>query len=239
MKRSRARVALIFTCASLATSDAVAHPTDEALHAAAAERAQCAGSVADESARLDRARIGMSEADLREQVGPLLPPVTKPGAGPRRLSREATAPLSRVEYDLMDGTVYAIRWRLDTSFERPVLDELVRRAGVCLGRAEYDQTIEAEPGSADATLRRIGWKHGDRMIELRQLHPLHGGAVYLTVRSNERIRAMGEAGMAPLPEPDRSAPWWQRSIKPVELADEGERKRLGDRFTALLTQLDH
>ena len=118
-------------------------------------------------------------------------------------------------------------------------DELLGRARKCFGRPEYDQTFEAEPGSSAATLRRIAWSHDERRIELRQLHPLRGGPVFLSVSAAAALRELGAAGLAPFPEPARSEPWWQRSLAPPKPLEPEESAALGDAFVRLLAQLDH
>jgi len=145
----------------------------------------------------------------------------------------------RIQYELWQGRVYRIRWRLAPAFERPIFDELAERGRFCLGTADLDQTFEAEPGSAEATLRRVVWTHEDRRIELRQLHPLGGGPVYLSATDLAALRAMGAAERAPFPDPSRSAPWWQRSLRPPKPADPEERAHLGRRFLALIGELSH
>ncbi len=221
----------------------VAHPSDRELQQAREERERCAADPAPADP-VDAGRLAMSEAELRSAVEGLR---QEPAAGtdPReargleRYVRQATDPLAGVEYELWQDRVYRIRWRLATSFERPVLDELSRRARTCFGEPEYDQTFEAEPGSPKATLRRIGWRHGDRQIELRQLHPLRGGPVYLSVSRRATLREIGTAGVVPFSEPDRSAPWWQRSLEAPRPVTPEEREELGLAVLGLLSQLDH
>lgn len=224
-----------------------AHPTDRELREAQTVRAKCESQTAP-AERVDPVRLGMSEATLHTQVGvlrrdPVTPPVAAveegATAGPVRWTRVASGELTHAEYDVWQDRVYRIRWRLAARYERPVLDALFERARICFGAPDFDQTFEAEPGSAAATLRRIGWTHGDRSIELRQLHPLHGGPVYLSVTSRVTLRELGAAAHARLPEPDRSGPWWKRAQKPLEIVTTEERKALGDAFMTLLSQLDH
>ena len=221
----------------------VAHPTEETLRGARAERAACEVDV-PAAERVDPARLGMSLAQLREAVGPLQQD-PEPAAGaetndaPTRWLRDAGGDLARVEYELFRDSVYRIRWQLSPEYERPALDGLSRRAQRCFGAPRFDQKFEAEPGSPAATLRRIGWTHGERRIELRQLHPLRGGPVFLSISSNTALRALGKAGHAPFPEPDRSEPWWQRETSPLEPVTAEEQSALDDRFARLLAQLDH
>ena len=225
------------------------------LRAELAERARCEAPTG-EKRRIDPIRLGMSEPELLRIFPDLRRDVTgrdasrkaRPErAGPesgdetglRRWMREGAGALARVDYETWQGRVYRIRWRLPGDFERPVIDELGRRARVCFGPPEYDQTFEAEPGSSRATLRRMLWKHGDRQIELRQLHPLRGGPVYLSVTATGPLREIGAAGRAPPPEPDRTESWWRRPATPLVPASPAERDRLGRDFMRFLAELDH
>lgn len=215
------------------------------------QRQRCEAEI-DPEVHVDVARLGMSRTDLRATFEGLQHDRAVPAPDPTRESskgspeevlerwwRPASGDLARVEYELWEGRVYRIRWRLGADFERPVLDELGRVARVCFGEPDYDQTFEAEPGSPAATLRRIGWTHGDRRIELRQLHPLRGGPVYLSVTDRAALREMGRAGQAPFSDPDQSGPWWQRPTRVPQPSGAEERARLGKRFLELLAQLDH
>ncbi len=221
-----------------------AHPTERELRDAFDERQRCEADVASAD-RIDPAHLGMSEADLRRAVEELrqdpLPGESdlRTEQGPIRWVRDAAGGVARIEYESWHDRVYRIRWQLSAAFERPVLDELARRGRTCFGVPEFDQTFEAEPGSPRATLRRIGWIHGDRRIELRQLHPLRGGRVFLSVTTSATIREIGAAGLAGFPEPDRSESWWRRPTAPPRPATAEERKQLGDAFVRLLSQLDH
>ena len=228
----------------VAASAPRAHPTPEALRQASEERARCERPPED-SVPVDAGRIAMSLKALRAAVPELAPdaagesPTVDSGSDLLQLSRAAGEGLSRVEYDLWQGRVYRIRWRLAERFERPVMDELARVGRICLGRPEYDQTIEAEPGSPVATLRRVGWRHDERRIELRQLHPLGGGPVYLSVTHAPTLREMGASGRPPPPEPDRTGAWWKRPTKRPRPVTDEERAALGRAFLDLLAQLDH
>jgi len=221
-----------------------AHPTDLELRRAFEERELCEANVllAD---RVDPVRLGMTDSELAHAVEGLRrePPASESKVAsegrPLRWTRDAQGELQSVEYESWQGRIYRIRWRLSDSFERPVFDEFLRRGEICFGAPEYDQTFEAEPGSPKATLRRVAWAHGDRRIELRQLHPLRGGAVYLTIQQVEPLREMVASGARAWPEPDRSAPWWQRSTGIPRPATAEEREELGRRFGVLLSQLDH
>ncbi len=230
----------------VAATGARAHPTVRELREAFAERARCEAVVAEEE-RIDPVRLGMSERELLAVLPGLrrvpsregAEPALQEQADPRGWTRAGTEDLAGAEYELWQGRVYRIRWRLPAEFERPVIDELGRRARLCFGPPEYDQTFEARPGSSKATLRRIRWKHGDRQIELRQLHPLRGGPVYLSVALLGPLREIGAAGRAVPADPDRSGPWWRRPAQPLVPATDAERDRLGRAFVRFLAQLDH
>jgi hypothetical protein len=246
---------------------ALAHPTDQQILESLADRRACEsghGSKSPDGTEIDPARLGMTEAALRAHVAGLRRDDAL-GTSPetdalQRWSREVgtgtdtdtdtdidtsaegkdgDGDVVLIQYELWQGRVYRIRWRLAPAFERPIFDELAERGRFCLGTVDLDQTFEAEPGSAEATLRRVVWTHESRRIELRQLHPLGGGPVYLSVTDLEALRAIGAAERAPFPDPSRSAPWWTRSLRPPKPADPEERARLGRRFLALIGEFSH
>jgi hypothetical protein len=256
-RRKRTLLRVAWAASFLVGTSSFGHPTDQELRAAVAEREGCEVAVGLLEP-VDRIHLGMSESELKaahpDVQHETSQRVADDGAGRSafdlnaaggkdrgldRWTREGASGVMRFEYELWQGQVYTIRWRLDESFERPVLDEYGRRAAICFGAPEYDQTFEAEPGSAMATLRRIGWTHGDRRIELRQLHPLRGGPVYLTVTRTVVIRDMAAAGVARYPDPDRSGPWWERPTAAPQPAKPDERTALGHQFVELLAQIDH
>lgn len=239
-RRLRIRVCAVAILVATAQS-ALAHPTDSELRAAREERKRCEAEVAA-AARIDPVQLGTSEQELQAAVAGLRIEAERGAAAAKELkrwTRTASGDVAQVQYELFDDRIYRIRWQLAKRFERPVLDELIGRARKCFGRPEYDQTFEAEPGSSAATLRRIVWNHDERRIELRQLHPLRGGPVFLSVSAAPTLRELGTAGLAPFPEPARSAPWWQRSLEPPKPVEPEESAALGDAFVQLLAQLDH
>lgn len=232
----------------------LAHPTDEQILESLADRRACssgdAGDAGDsrDDTGIDPVRLGMVEAELRARVTGLRrdpAPESAPDRDDLQLwSRDIdveseSEDVARIQYELWQGRVYRIRWRLAPAFERPIFDELAERGRFCLGAVDLDQTFEAEPGSAEATLRRVVWTHADRRIELRQLHPLAGGPVYLSATDLEALRAIGSAERAPFPDPSRSAPWWTRSLRPPKPVAAEERGRLGRRFLVLIGELSH
>jgi hypothetical protein len=219
---------------------AAAHPSDEAI-ARDREVARLCRALPEGETAADPGRLGMSEAELRAAWGERTP-VSAPerGAGEGGTIRLVFAPesgaIERVAYELWEGRVYRVRWRLAARFERPVFPALAARMETCLGTPRADQTFEAEPGSPDATLRRVEWREHGRVIELRQLHPLTGGPVFVTATDEARLRALGAAGGRPFPEPTRSGPWWERA-RPPEPATPDEAAALADALLGLLPLL--
>ena len=222
-----------------------AHPTDEELLEAVEDRSRCTSALAP-SERVDSAKLGMSAKELAKAVPGLQvdgqdgeEAAERAKHGMQRMVRSLEGDVASIEYEIWNGRVYKIRWRLAERFERPVIDTLGKRARTCLGLPEYDQKFEAEPGSADATRRQIGWDHGERRIELRQLHPLRGGPVYLSVADYPVMREIVSNRVVLYPDPEKTGPWWERSMSPLRTAKDEERKQLGDAFVELLGQLDH
>jgi hypothetical protein len=175
------------------------------------------------------------QADARGAPPPSSPSTGKREASPYRdqirLARRAgEGDVRRVEYDLHAGRVVRIRWRLAERFEQPVMDALVERLAERLGRPDYDQTIEAKLGSGKATLRRAGWTTGDRGLEVRQLHPLTGGPLFVTRSDLAALRRIVSAGGVVMPEPDTSEAWWRRPQAEPRLPTS---KEIEERVTAV------
>ncbi len=224
-------------CTAWAIS-AAGHPTPAETAEHQRERAICVQEVA-EAERLDPVKLGQRADALRAAFGDALTPAPGNADPPRRLSRQvAHADVVAVDYDLHDGRVFRVRWRLARRFEVPALDALVVQGRACLGEPAYDQTLEPKPGRPQPVVRRIGWSHGERRIELRQLHPLTGGPVSLSVADRAALDAALKDEAQPLPEPTSEAPWWERAHVP-HIPDDAERRVLADAFGALLAQLDH
>ncbi len=212
----------------------------------------------------DPARLGMSEAELRERFGPALasvpvesvrsaheqllegvppptagaPPVPAP-ADPfgeqQRLGRAlASGDLRRAEYDLFRGRVYRLRWLLSERFERPLMEPLVAHLRESLGPPAYDQTLAARIGSGRSELRRTGWRRGGLALELRQLHPFTGGPLYLTLSDVAAMQAIVEARAAVLPQPETSGEWWRRPQSPPSLLTAEQRDQLLAAIDALV-----
>lgn len=167
-------------------------------------------------------------------------PSAKPFAEQLRLLR--TLPdgdIRAVEYELFRQRVYRIRWTLSDRFHVAIMDAIVHQAGHCYGEPEYDQTLEAKLGSGAATFRRAGWRRDGRLLEIRQLNPLLGGPIFVTITDLAASRAIIAAEGSLAPEPDRRRqPWWQRAGQPPGLPSDEEREALARAFAAILSQTD-
>ena len=151
--------------------------------------------------------------------------------------RRGAEGIDRVEFELFRDRVYRVRWKLAERFERPVMPSLVDHLTADLGRPYYDQTIEGKFGSGRATMRRAGWKNEDRNLELRQLNPMVGGPLFLTVSDLGAIREIIASGGTAAPEPDSIGPWWQKAVKPLPPVTPPERKALLDGFHVVLARV--
>ena len=215
-------------CATLAFG----HPSPESREA----RALCARTVPSK-ARLDPVDLGQSEGSLREAFGRAL--TGEPQCGSSRLWRTHFGDdVAVFEYDLHAGRVYRIRWRLAERFEVPALDVLLARGRVCFGPPAYDQTLEPKVGHPRPVVRRIGWRHGGRRVELRQVNPLTGGPVYLSIADETALEAANKAGAEPPVASTPAGSWW-RQPRRTRIPGKAERRALGDAFGVLLAELDH
>lgn len=208
-----------------ASEEALRERFGEALREVPAERARSIG---------ERVRERPAEAG---EAAPEAPPAQ------RRLRREsARADVAYVEYDLFRGRVYRVRYRLADRFERPVMRELVALVSERLGAPVYDQTLRAKLGSGRAELRRAGWRRDGRALELRQLHPLNGGPLYLTLQDLGAMQAIVDAGAIALPEPETSEPWWRQPDAPqlqeFTLPTPEERSELVAAFDGVLGSIE-
>jgi hypothetical protein len=224
--------------------------------ARAGEEPPAGAGTAGAEHRFDPARLGMSEAELRQRFGlalepvPVVPvrsvheqlveggPAEPDGAKPRsepvepfaeqlRLGRTiAAGDLRRAEYDLFRGRAYRLRWLLSERFERPLMEPLVAHLRESLGPPAYDQTLAAKLGSGKSELRRTGWRRGRLALELRQLHPFTGGPLYLSLSDVAAMHAIVEARATALPQPETSGEWWRRPQQPPALLTTSERDRL-------------
>jgi len=247
----------------LAPGFASAHVTGEELIERAQRKLLCSRD-ANPAEAFDSIGLGTGEAELRTAWGDALQAVVienprqellrstvtsaadnteplqtaTPYAEQLRLRREVSeGDVRSVEYELFRGQVYRIRWELSDRFHLRIMDDVVHQATHCYGAPEYDQTIEAKIASGDATRRRSGWQRDGRLLEIRQLNPLLGGPVLVTVTgidaSQEIIAARGT--LAPEPE-RREKPWWQRSKKSQRLPSDEERESLVRAIAAVLSQ---
>jgi hypothetical protein len=161
-----------------------------------------------------------------------------PYADQLRLKRVLTEGDVRVvEYELFRGRVYRIRWKLSERFHAPIMDDFVHQAAHCYGPFLYDQTIEAKLGSGESTLRRAGWERSGRLLEIRQLNPLGGGPLFVTVTDRKISKAIIAARGTLAPEPERrSEPWWQRKDTSPAPPSESERNALVRALAAVLSK---
>ena len=191
----------------------------------------------------DTVRLGMGEAELRTRAGDALQPgllsrkdAPPLGSGLAAFHRQFPPPadLAYAEYELFLDKVYRIRWRLAERFERPLYSRIVDRVTHHLGPPVYDQILEPDMGSDQASLRRAAWQWSDGMIEVRQLRPQSGGPLFLTWVDKEAVESILGAKLQVPPEPDRLPPWWEgKPALPNPLA-EGEEEPLLRAFEALL-----
>ena len=246
---------LVLGALGVGAGEAAAHPpaTGEPRHHA------CERDV--EAARaFDPTRLGSSEAELRARFGEaLVVQKMEPHRGPRPPGLEAKSTSSEssparwagqlrlrrrlesgdvafVEYDLAQGVVYRIRWRLADRFSVPIMDELVAQATACYGAPHYDQEPEWRLAEAKASLRRSGWQRDDRLLEVRQLHPLNGGPVFMTTTDLAAVRKLVAGGGAASPDPVSSPPWWLRKRTPSGELSAEEREALTRDFARLLSR---
>ena len=149
----------------------------------------------------------------------------------------AEGDVRRVEYELFRGRVYRIRWELSDRFHAPIMDDFVHQAAHCYGPFRYDQTIEAKLGSGESTLRRAGWERNGRLLEIRQLNPLGGGPLFVTMTDRKISKAIIAARGSLAPEPNRrSEPWWQRQNPSPAPPSDDERSALVQALAAVLSQ---
>jgi len=247
----------------LAPALAVAHPTAEDLRERAIREKLCTPAK-DAGEPFDSVQLGAQEPKLRAAWGDALQPQTiehldpdfqrlarqpeaddpgakagaDPYAGQLRLQRVlAEGDVRRVEYELFRGRVYRIRWELSDRFHAPIMDDFVHQAAHCYGPFRYDQTIEAKLGSGESTLRRAGWERNGHLLEIRQLNPLGGGPLFVTMTDRKISKAIIAARGSLAPEPKRrSEPWWRRKdTSPAPPSDE-QRSTLVRAFAAVLSQ---
>jgi len=247
----------------LASSLAAAHPTTEDLRERAT-RAKLCTPAENPGKPFDSVQLGAEERQLRTAWGDALQPETIEHLGPdfQRLAqppevddsnaKESADPYAdqlrllrvlakgdvrRVEYELFRGRVYRIRWELSDRYHAPIMDDFVQQAAECYGPFRYDQTIEAKLGSGESTLRRAGWERNGRLLEIRQLNPLGGGPLFVTMTDRKISKAIIAARGNLAPEPKRrSEPWWQRQNPSPAAPSEAERSALVQALAAVLSQ---
>jgi len=200
------------------------------------------------------ALLGRGEAYLREEIGDALRPepieqrpaqfvpttATKDTfAEQQRFVWDPTdGDVRRIEYELFRSKIYRVRWQLAGRFERPIMDSLVTHLTAPLGKPYYDQRIEAKFGTGRATLRRAAWRNGPRVLEVRQLNPLVGGPLYLTLSDQAAIQSIVGSGGTAAPEPDSIGRWWSEPIEPFKSLTTSERDALLVGFDAVLALVD-
>lgn len=195
---------------------------------------------------LNPAQVKMPSPDAARPVAPKddeVPPVEPaldaevkdPFSGQQRLTRKPkTGEVQLVEYELFQGRIYRVRWRLAERFERPLMSSLVPHVSTELGKPYYDQRILGKIGTGRATLRRAGWRDGFRSLEIRQLNPRVGGPLFVTLSDQSIVRKIGEFGGTAAPEPDSIGAWWEKPIKPFEPLVNPELKALLAAFDGVL-----
>ena len=162
-----------------------------------------------------------------------------PFAGQQRFVRYSTdGDYRRVAYELFRARVYRVRWQLAKRFERPIMAALVAHLTAELGKPYYDQLIEGKFGSGRATLRRTAWRNGPRSLEVRQLNPLVGGPIYLTLSDQAAIQTIVASGGPAAPEPDSIGGWWTEPIVAPKPVTAPERDTLLVAFDAVLARVD-
>jgi hypothetical protein len=176
-------------------------------------------------------------ASKTSAASPPLAATKDPFAEQRRLVRHpSSGDVRRVEYELFRDRVYRVRWRLAERFERPLMDALVAHLTTKLGKPYYDQVIEGKFGSGRATLRRAGWRNESRIIELRQLNPLVGGPLYLSLSDQSGIAGIVASGGTAAPEPDSIGRWWTTPIEPQGALTARDRTTLVGAFDGVWAQ---
>lgn len=164
--------------------------------------------------------------------------VKDPYAGQQRYVRYVNDhDIRRVDYELYLSHVYRVRWQLGEHFERPAMSSYVAQLTSEFGKPYYDQRIEAPFGSGRSTLRRAAWRSGDRNLELRQLNPMVGGPIFMTLTDLERVQKIVASGGTAAPEPETIGRWWNAPIEAQEIMTAAQRASLLAAFKAVWTQM--
>ncbi len=185
--------------------------------------------------------LGMSEAELKERFGDALVPgrlsLTELPAPVRPTAHRlltfyreiGTAELAYAEYELFDDRVFRIRWCLTERFDLPIYPYLLHQAGHRLSKPQVDELVGSEPHVPAAlapVLRHASWTWNGRSLELRQLEPLSGGTVFLTL-SDQRLEQEAKAAREHPPhQPDRMKFFWERENTRLRIPPEAERWHL-------------
>jgi hypothetical protein len=157
-------------------------------------------------------------------TGPASQEARDPLANQKRLVRKIGAgDVAGVEYELYQDRVYRIRWRLAERFEIPVMDAAVAHLTKEFGKPVYDQSFEAKVGSRKAERRRAGWKQAGLLLELRQLRPLGGGPIFVSLSDLAASQSIIDAQGILMPEPETTEQWWRGPQKPPGLPTADER----------------
>jgi hypothetical protein len=155
------------------------------------------------------------------------PPPADPYVNQARLVRTpGEGDVVAEEYLLHKGRVYRIRWTLADRFEQPIMSDLVEQGTKRFGEPAYDQNIVQRPGSAKANLRRSAWVRGARSLEIRQLNPIMGGPLYVTLSDGAAIKAIVRDGGTVAPEPETAGSWWLAKQRKPRLPTPEERAAL-------------
>jgi len=193
--------------------------------------------IAEARSELPGAQVSEETSEQASEAKTATDASRDPFAGQKRFSLSLTGDVQRVEFDLFADHSYRMRWQLASRFERPVMNSLVASLRKRWGEPAYDQTLHAAIGSGRSDLRRTGWKRDGRSVELRQLHPLGGGPMYLSLTDRERAHSIVEAGGMPFPQPVTSGDWWRRPQRTPSLTRQAEQDELVAALARLVDSL--
>ncbi len=143
--------------------------------------------------------------------------------------------LAYAEYELFGDRVVRLRWCLAERFELPIFPALVHQVVHYLGKPEVEELLQAGHRPGAATLRRARWTRGGHSLELRQLIPLTGGPVFLTLTDERAVKDVIAAGEVPPPQPAAVRTWWQRRRPAPRIPSEEERRQLVWAFDDVLS----
>lgn len=185
----------------------------------------------------EKARAGAKPKAGEEKGAAEVAPAGDPYAGQRRLVRKlGGGDVVEAQYDLFDGKVYAIRWRLAERFERTLGEEYLAEARERYGKPTYHQHVVAKFGSGKTDVLRATWSRDDKLLEVRQLDPTSGGPVYVTLSDARVHKAIVAAQGMVAAAPDTLGPWWERPAKRYEPISKKERGEILAAFGKVLDQ---